>query len=521
MIRQEANIAAAVDRASPRSTFMAVSWAGLPLQIQQAMAGLYGDASKAIAGLSAKNPPLLSVFATYAMTIRGDAAAATAWVATAPRVWQLCMTETASAIVDGEAAPLVKLIANGHLSAAAADGWESQRKAAAAIAAGATASAKGLQSALQALNNQIATAKQGATDLFDAWRGKVPANYMALATDSVQTYEAALPDPKFLQPLLKPDPLARGAFDPALPEPYQAGFRTAKNPAPFSPRVTFLSGGQQLAPKQRILPKLDPKAVAAWNDAVRPAIQTLLDLLWLYKEAQTQEGWQVQSAAIYTKKVDEFAANTKTQADLSAKVKADAAEQIAKLPAFAAAVVASAGLKLGNALAAAKYAEDAYAIQKLAIVQTDHTNMLTRFQQALQAVKIKADGLASDVAAQLQAISAANIPAAEGLQQAGQAQADTAGKGVDAAKDATKPPANTIDAAVNGTDTGKAADGMATKAGNQAGNMQTNGQAIDTTNQNNADQLQDPGPVEPEPERSGNWILPAIGFGILAKLLLR
>lgn len=261
--------------------------------------------------------------------------------------------------------------------------------------------------------------------------------------------------------------------------------------------------------------------MAIWNDTVRPAIQTVLDLVWLRKEAKFQQTWQVDTASMYAKKVTEFAANAKTQAELSAKVKADALSQIAKLPPFAAAVVTSAGQKLGKALAAAKYAEDAYAIQKLAIIQTEHANLMTRFQQALQMVKVKAEGLAGDVAAQLQAISKANIPAAEALQEAGKTQAETAGKGVDAAKDATKPPETAVDAAVGGTGTGKAANDLAANAGEQAGNMQTNGNAIDTTNQNNAEQLQDPGEPPPEPEKSGGWIWPAIGFGLIAKLILR
>jgi len=455
------------------------------------------------------------------MGLKGDIDAQTAWVMTGHRVWQLCMTQVAASIVDNEAATQVKLLANSALSAAAADGWESQRKAAALIAGGATAAGAGLTSAVKQLDSQIATAKQGATELFDAWRSKVPANYMTLATDSVQTYEGSPSDSKFLQPLLKPDPLNRGGYDPSLPEPYQDGFKTAKNPSPFAPRVSFLSPGQTLAAKQRILAKLDPKAVAIWNDTVRPAIQTVLDLVWLRKEAKFQQTWQVDTASMYAKKVTEFAANAKTQAELSAKVKADAVAQIAKLPPFAAAVVTSAGQKLGKALAAAKYAEDAYAIQKLVIIQTEHANLMTRFQQALQMVKVKADGLVSDVAAQLQAISKANIPAAEALQEAGKTQAETAGKGVDAAKDATKPPETAVDTAVGGTGTGKAADELANEAGEQAGNMQTNGNAIDTTNQNNAEQLQDPGEPPTEPEKSGGWIWPAMCFGLIAKLLLR
>ena len=519
MIRQTANDIA---KATPATLFNTVGWDGLPAQIQQAMATAYGSTDNAKAGLFKTNLPLVNLFAVYAMGIKGDATTETAWLATAPAVWQNCMIQVASAIVDGEAAPLVKLIANGHLSAAAAEGWESQRKAAEVIASGATAAAAGLKSAYLALTDQIATAKQGATDLFDAWRSKVPAAYMTLATDSVQTYEGALPDAKFLQPLLKPDPLARGAFDPALPEPYQTGFKTAKHPAPFSPRVTFFSGGQQLAPKQRILAKLDPKAVAAWNDAVRPAIQTLLDLLWLRKEAQFQEGWQSGFAATYTKKAAEFAANAKMQAELSAKVKADSAAQLAKQPPFTAAIVASAGLKLGKALAAAKYADDAYAIQKLAIIPTQNATLMGLFAQALEMVKVKATGLASDVAAQLQAIGQANIPAADSLTEAGRIQTQTATKGTDLVEQSKEPPKTTIDAAAGGTGAARTANSIFRTAGERGLRFAGNGRAITETNKDTKKTLEDPGETPPPIEKpQSNTLLWVVGLGIAAKLLLR
>jgi len=52
MIRQEANIAAALDRASPRSLFTAIGWTGLPAPIQQAIAAIYGGTDKTKAALS-------------------------------------------------------------------------------------------------------------------------------------------------------------------------------------------------------------------------------------------------------------------------------------------------------------------------------------------------------------------------------------------------------------------------------------------------------------------------------------
>jgi len=519
MIRQTANDIA---KATPATLFNTVGWDGLPPQIQQAMAVAYGSVDNAKAGLFKSNLPLVNLFAVYAMGIKGDATAQTMWVAQAPKVWQDCMIQVTASIVDGEAAPLVKLIANGLLSDAAADGWESQRKAAEVISAGATAAAAGLTAAVKALDGQIESAKAAATSLFDAWRSKVPANYMALATDSVQTFESTPNDAKFLRPLLKPDPLGRGAFDPSFPEPYQDGFKTAANPAPFAPRVSFLSGGQQLAPKQRILAKLDPKAAAIWNDAVRPAIQTLLDLYWLRKEAKLQENWQVQSAAIYAKKIVEFAANAKTQAGLSAKVKADVPDQLSKLPAFAVAVIQSAGTKLGKALAAAKFAEDAYAIQKLAIIQTENATLMARFAQALQAVKIQADGLTNDVAAKLQEIGKANIPAADALTEAGRIQSETAGKGIDLVNESNKPPETTIDAAVGGSRTGRTAGGVFKKAGERGENMRTNGNSITATNQDSADTLNDPSdPPPPVEEPKSNALLWVVGLGIAAKLLLR
>lgn len=518
MIRQTANDIA---KATPATQYNAIGWDGLPPQIQQAMATAYGSADNAKAGLFKTNLPLVNLFAVYAMGIKGDATAETMWVGQAPKVWQDCMIQVTASIVDGEAASLVKLIANGLLSDAAADGWESQRNAAEVIAAGATAAAAAYKAAYIALTDRIATARQGATDLFDAWRSKVPAAYMTLAIDSVQTYEAALPDPKFLQPLLKPDPLKRGAYDPALPEPYEKGFKTEKNPTPFSPRVTFFGGTQQLAPKQRILAKLDPKAVAAWNDTVRPAIQIVLDLLWLRKECQVQN-WQSDFAATYTKKAAEFAANAKIQAELSAKVKADATAQIAKLPPFAAAVIQSAGTKLGKALAAAKYAEDAYAIQKLAIIPTDHAHMMSAFAQALELVKVKADGLTNDVAAKLQEIGKANIPAADALQEAGRIQSETATKGVDLVTESNKPPETPIDAAVGGSGTGRTAGSIFRQAGERGANMQHNGNSITATNQDSADTLNDPkDPPPPVEEPKSNALLWVVGLGIAAKLLLR
>jgi hypothetical protein len=519
MIRQTVNDIA---KATPASLFNTVGWDGLPAQIQQAMAAAYGSTDNAKAGLSKSNLPLVNLFAVYAMSIKGDATAATAWLATAPAVWQNCMIQVASAIVDGEAAPLVKLIANGYLSAAAAEGWESQRKAAEVIAAGAAAATAGLSAAVKALDSQIATAKQGATELFDAWRSKVPAAYMTLATDGVQTFDGGPADPKFLQPLLKPDPLNRGGYDPSFPEPYQDGFKTQKNPAPFAPRVTFLTPTQQLAPKQRILAKLDAKAVAAWNDAVRPAIQTVLDLLWLRKEAQFQQGWQNGFASTYTKKAAEFAANAKTQGELSAKVKADAAAQVAKLPPFTAAIVASAGLKLGKALAAAKYADDAYAIQKLAIIPTENATLMGRFAQALEMVKVKAEGLASDVAAQLQAIGQANIPAAEALTDAGRIQTETATKGTDLVEQNNEPPKTPIDAAAGGTGAARSANSIFRNAGERGFRFAGNGRAITETNEDTTETLKDPkDPPPPVEEPKSNTLLWAIGLGIVAKLLLR
>lgn len=519
MIRQTANDIA---KATPATQYNAIGWDGLPPQIQQAMATAYGSADNAKTGLFKSNLPLVNLFAVYAMSIKGDATAETSWLATAPAVWQNCMIQVASAIVDGEAAPLVKLIANSHLSTAAAEGWESQRKAAEVIAAGATAAAAGLKAAYIALTDQIATAKQGATDLFDAWRSKVPAAYMTLATDSVQTYEAALPDAKFLYPLLKPDPLNRGGYDPSLPEPYQDGFKTLKNPSPFAPRVTFLTPTQQLAAKQRILAKLDPKAVAIWNDTVRPAIQTVLDLVWLRKEAQLQEGWQSGFAATYTKKAAEFAANAKIQAELSAKVKADAAAQLAKQPPFTAAIVASAGLKLGKALAAAKYADDAYAIQKLAIIPTENATLMGRFAQALEMVKVKATGLASDVAAQLQAIGQANIPAADSLTEAGRIQTQTATKGTDLVEQSKEPPKTTIDAAAGGTGAARTANSIFRTAGERGLRFAGNGRAITATNEDTTETLKDPkDPPPPVEEPKSNALLWVVGLGIAAKLLLR
>jgi hypothetical protein len=519
MIREEKK---AVANATPATLFNSIGWDGLPAQIQQAMAVAYGSTDNAKAGLSKSNLPLVNLFAVYAMGIKGDATAATAWLATAPAVWQNCMIQVASAIVDGEGAPLVKLIANGHLSAAAAEGWESQRKAAEVIAAGAIAADAGLSAAVKALDSQIATAKQGATDLFDAWRPQLMTNYMVLASGPGLAFDGSPEDPKFMQPLLKPDPLGRGAYDPALPEPYQSGFKTAKNPTPFKPHVTFLSGGQQLAKKQRILTHINPKTAAAWNDAVRPAIQTVLDLLWLRREAQFQQGWQDGYASTYTKKAAEFAANAKMQGELSAKVKADAAAQLAKLPPFTAAIVASAGLKLGKALAAAKYADDAYAIQKLAILPTDHAHMMSAFAQALELVKVKADGLASDVAAQLQAIGQANIPAAEALTDAGRIQTETATKGTDLVQQNNEPPTTPIDAAAGGTGAARSANSIFRNAGERGFRFAGNGQAITATNEDTTETLKDPkDPPPPVEEPKSNTLLWAIGLGLFAKLLLR
>jgi len=520
MIREEKK---AVANTTPATLFNSIGWDGLPAQIQQAMAVAYGSTDNAKAGLSKSNLPLVNLFAVYAMGIKGDATAATAWLATAPAVWQNCMIQVASAIVDGEAAPLVKLIANGHLSAAAAEGWESQRKAAEVIAAGAAAATAGLTAASQALYQQIGTARQAAADLFDAWRPKVPAQYMTLATDLVQTYETELPDSKFLQPLLKPDPLGRGAYDPSFPEPYKQGFKTEKHPVPFAPRVTFFGGSQQLAKKQRIMGKLDKKVVAMWNDLVRPAIQTVFDLRWLHNEATDQRNWQEGAADTFTKKAAEFAANAKAQTYLSDKVKADAAAQLAKLPPFTAAIVASAGLKLGKALAAAKYADDAYAIQKLAIIPTENATLMGRFAQALEMVKVKADGLVSDVAAQLQEIGKANIPAAEALTEAGRIQTETATKGTDLVGQNNEPPKTPIDAAAGGTGAARNANSIFRNAGERGFRFAGNGRAITETNEDSAEVIENPGetPPPPPPKKGTSPLVWAIGLGVLAKLLLR
>jgi len=362
--------------------------------------------------------------------------------------------------------------------------------------------------------------------LFDAWRPKLPADYQAKAADLVYTNESTPQDPRFLQPLRIPDPLGEGAYQTGFPSPYAAGFSTPKHPQPFMPVVSYLGISQQLAPKQRVLGSKYLTAAAAneWNATVQPAVQALLNLAWLRQAVAVQLTEAENRVKLYAERKAVFAKQEADANALAATIEKNAANAIAALPPFARAVVGSAGKKLGLAKSAEVRVESALAIQKLALQQAGYTNYLARLQQALAGVAVEGTNLFVDVAAELVEIGKLNQAAAIGASDAGKIQSEQAGKAKDDIAAVTAPPATVVDAAVDGTATGKEAVKIADTTANEANNKDSNGAAITTTSDDSADQIVDPDPFgqkeEPKSEGIGPLAWGAIAL-LAAKLLMR
>ena len=400
-------------------------------------------------------------------------------------------------------------------------------KAAGLIEAGNNTSATGLATAKAQVDARFADQKAKADALFDAWRPKLPADYQSKANDLVYTNESTPLDPRFLQPLRIPDPLAEGAYHTSFPSPYRDGFTTSKNVKPFVPVVTFYGMSHQLMPKQRVLGSkyMTTAAAGEWNTTVQPAVQALLNLAWLRNAVTEQFGGAEARSVIYGQKRAEYLKQEASAAALATQIEANNAAALAKLPPFAQAVIVAAGKKLGLAKSAEVRVESALAIQKLALQQASYTNYLALLQQALAGVKVEGTNLFVDLAADLVEIGKANQAAAIGASDAGKVQSEQAGKAKDDIAAVTAPPTTVVDAAAGGTEAGKSATQIADQTANEANNKDANGTAITTTSDDSADQIVDPDPYGKEEKEEPQGGLGALGWGAIAlvayKLLMR